>query len=89
MLVPDLIRILHILTVVGSLLIGGGAIVVGVLDVMRDRRDSGQGMGMVFSGIMIVILGPLISRIYSEFLIVVFRIHEALASIEGKLGKEE
>jgi hypothetical protein len=33
-------------------------------------------------GIAIMILGPVIARIYSEILIVVFRIHDDLRSIE-------
>jgi hypothetical protein len=86
MLVPDLIRRLHIVAVVGCVTLG----IVTIVQGFESRwgpwgRD--QDMKMVFSGVAIILLGPLISRIYSEFFIVVFRIHEALASIDSKLQK--
>ena len=68
MITPVLIQVLFWLAVVACLVIGGLALAYG------DERDLGLGLGLI-------ILGPILARIYAEILIVIFRINDHLRQI--------
>ena len=69
MITPILIQILFWLAVVFCLIMG----VVAIL----SNEQYGVAVGVAF-----IILGPIVTRIYSEILIVVFRINDHLRQIQ-------
>ena len=56
--------------------IGG---IIGIVSGLNSRYGGGSE---VFTGLMMLILGPLVVRIYCELLIIIFRIHETLVEIK-------
>ena len=64
----------------------------GMYDGTRDHYYYASRAGMladIFSGLGIMVLGPVVLRVYAEFLIVVFRIHDALNHIQDTLENRE
>lgn len=43
-----------------------------------------DGGASIFAGLLLLIFGPLIARVYCELLIVIFKIHESLEEIRLK-----
>jgi hypothetical protein len=74
MLTPIVIQILFWLGVVACILGGIGAILVGVARIERTPE-------LIGIGILAVVFGPLVMRIYCEWLIVLFRINDTLTDI--------
>lgn len=69
--------VIEYLFVLGALLclIGGGAVFgIGVAD--QDARRIWLGLGLF-------VLGPIVLRLYAEFLVVVFRINETLTDLRN------
>lgn len=71
MLTPTLIKILFWIGVAISVLFG--------LSLMFE------GDFAVILGLLVIIVGPLITRIYCELLIVFFKIHESLTNLNKKV----
>jgi hypothetical protein len=76
MITPVIIQIIFWVGVALCIIIGLGAIFVG--------SRYGEGGGPVW-GILIIIFGPILVRIYCEVLIVFFRINETLTEIKHTL----
>lgn len=74
MITPALIKVIFIILLIGSLLLGLSQIIIGI-------RYSGLS---VLSGIVTLVLGPFLSRIFCEGMIVIFQINETLTKIEKK-----
>ena len=74
MLTPIVIQILFWLGVVACILGGIGAILAGVARIDRTPE-------LIGIGILAVVFGPLVMRIYCEWLIVLFRINDTLTDI--------
>ena len=72
MIAPRLIEALFVL-------ISAGCIFLGVLMAFQDRPNS------LLFGAILAIGGPLITRIWCEFLIVIFRIYETLRDVNDQL----
>ena len=75
MITPVIIQILFWVGVVVSIIFGIGYILIG------SRYNSA---GPVY-GVMLIIFGPLVVRIYCEILIIFFRINETLTEIKHDL----
>jgi len=60
-------------------------VVFGLVAIVRGASARVGGGPEVLSGILILILGPVAARIWSEVLIVVFRILDTLTEIRDKL----
>jgi hypothetical protein len=45
--------------------------------------------GQILTGIVALIIGPLVARIFCETMIVVFRIHDNVAAIKGIAEKKQ
>ena len=75
MITPVIIQILFWVGVALCIIFGIGYILVG----------SRYATGGVFYGLMLLILGPLVVRIYCEILIIFFRINETLTEIKHDL----
>ena len=75
MITPVIIQIIFWVGVALCIIFGLGAIFFG----------SQYGNGGIFWGILVLIFGPLLVRIYCEILIVFFRINETLTEIKHTL----
>ncbi len=71
---PKIITIIFWLGVIGSVLAGLGVIIAGI---------QGQGI-MVLVGLLYIILGPIVVKVYCELVIIAFRIYETLVEIRDK-----
>lgn len=69
MITPVLIQLLFWIAVVASVIVG--------ITMMAARDASG-----IAAGILVVILGPILARIYAEILIVLFKINDHLRRIQ-------
>jgi hypothetical protein len=74
MLTPILIQVMFVL---GSL----AAIAVGL--VVLGNGEAHHHSGRVVGGIALVLLGPVVVRLYAELLIVVFRINDSLTDVRS------
>jgi len=74
MLTPIVIQVLFWLSVVACILGGIGAILAGIARIERTPE-------LIGIGILAVVFGPLVMRIYCEWLIVLFRINDTLTDI--------
>jgi hypothetical protein len=81
MVTPIIIQILFWIGVVTSVIVGIVLIVGGV-----SGRAYGGGT-QVFLGILWLLLGPVIARIWCEVLIVLFSINDTLTEIKNLLKK--
>jgi hypothetical protein len=79
MITPAIIQVLFWVGAVGSII--AGLIIMGI------SFDSHYGGGGVFlTGLLIMLLGPIVVRIYCELLIVFFRMNETLTEIKKELA---
>ncbi len=85
MLTPILIQIVFWLAVV-AIVIGGLVTAVIGLTQLGSRNVAGA-LGTIVAGIVAMIFGPLVARIYAEILIVIFRINETLTDLSQTLSK--
>ncbi len=81
MLTPMIIQVIFWIGVAVCVIGGIITIVTGA-----DRRYGGT---TVLYGLLSILLGPLVVRIYCELLIVIFRINETLTDIKNKMNGEQ
>ena len=74
MVTPIFIQVLFWLGVAACILGGIGAILAGIAHIDRTPE-------LIGIGILAVVFGPLVMRIYCEWLIVLFRINDTLTDI--------
>ncbi len=77
MITPVIIQIIFWVGVVLSIIVGLGYILVG----------SRYGNASPAYGVLIIIFGPIVVRIYCEILIIFFRINETLTEIKHTLDE--
>ena len=91
MITPVIIKILFYIGLIGSL-IGGLVFFLTMSFVNIGYRSIPQILGSVFlgvvGGLLIILLGALVTRIYAELLILVFRINETLTDIKTLLQEK-
>lgn len=69
--------------------VGVGASVIGALVVMAlSFGSSGGGAAQFLGGLIMLVLGPVMVRIYCELLILLFRINETLTEVKNGLAKK-
>jgi len=73
MITPTIIKIIYWIGL-------GVSVLIGLMVLFSGR-------GTFFFGLVLLVLGPLFTRVYCELLIVIFKIHETLANINNKLGQ--
>ena len=81
MITPLIIQIIFWIGVVICVLSGLVTIIAGV------ARSYGGG-SQVLLGLLVLIFGPLVVRIYCELLIIAFRIHDRLVDIKDNTGSK-
>jgi len=77
MITPNIVKIVYVLALVFVVIIGLVTIINGL------NRNFGGGEE-VFSGILIIIFGPVLVRIYCEILLVFFKMNQTLTDIKNK-----
>lgn len=87
MITPVIIKVLFWITLLASI-IGGVIVFFGGIISGISNGEIGTILGGLFGGPLVIVLGILISRIYFELLILVFRINETLTDIK-KIMKEK
>ncbi len=78
MITPVAIQIIFWIGVVACL-------IVGLVNIVGGASAPYGGGTTVLTGILMILLGPVLVRIYCELLIVVFRILDTLGEIKDKL----
>jgi len=81
MITPAIIQILFWVGAVISVL--GGLIIMGT-----SFSRYGGGAGTFFGGLLTLVFGPIVTRIYCEILILFFRMNETLTEIKHGLAKK-
>lgn len=85
MITPIIIQVVFWIAVV-LIIIGGLITIVGGL-LQLGSREPVAGLGTALGGLLIIIFGPLVARVYAEVLMVLFRINETLTDISESLSK--
>ena len=80
MITPVIIQVLFWVGVAIAVIGALGMMVVGV-------TSNGQGI-MVLVGLVMLVIGPVVVRIYCELLILFFRMNETLTEIKNGLAKK-
>ena len=80
MITPVIIQVLFWVGVAIAVIGALGMMVVGV-------TSNGQGI-MVLVGLVMLVVGPVVVRIYCELLILFFRMNETLTEIKNGLAKK-
>ena len=78
MVTPLIIKIIYWIGIVGSVLGGLVTIISGLVS------RFGSGGVAVFSGLLMIVLGPIFTRVMCELMIVQFEIHKNLVEINAK-----
>jgi len=84
MMTPTLIMILFLLAVAVSIFIAVGFILTGLVISLHDQNL--WGLFLVFPGVVFLVVGPFLARIFCELLILSFRMYETLVEINNRLG---
>lgn len=84
MITPVIIKILFYIGIALAIICGIVVLLSGTISAFRQDRV-GLAIGGLLGGPLVVVLGILISRVYSELLIVVFEIHQNLVEIKNKM----
>jgi hypothetical protein len=82
MITPVIIQVLFWLGVVG-------VVVASLFQIVRGILPNYGGGAMVLRGLVILIVGPLLVRVYCELLILLFRMNETLTEIRDALKKKK
>ncbi len=82
MITPSIIKIIFWLGVAIS-------IISGLIIIIGGIASPYGGGGEVISGLLFIIFGPLMTRVYCELLILLFKIHDNLCEIKDKLNEND
>ncbi len=77
MITPSIIKLIFILGITATTLMGLVSIIMGL-------KSSFGGGVQVLTGLLTLVLGPVLVRINCELMIVLFKIHEALEGIKRR-----
>ncbi|MCK5848378.1 MAG: DUF4282 domain-containing protein [Caldisericia bacterium] len=79
MITPVIIKFFFWLGVVSS-------VIIGLIAIFSSIGRSGAFMS-ILGGLLIIVLGPILARVYCELIIVIFKIHESLVDIKNNTEK--
>jgi len=79
MITPTIIKIIFALWCIACVVIG---VVIMITGASGQGPEAAAGL---FGGLMVILLGPLVGRIYCEIVIVIFMINEHLNTIRARL----
>jgi len=81
MITPIIIQVLFWVGVVG-------AVITALVVMAMSFGSSGGGAAQFLGGLIMLVLGPVVVRIYCELLILFFRMNETLTDIKNGLEKK-
>lgn len=82
MITPTIIKILFWVGI-------GFAVLSGIIQIVTGASSPYGGGGMVLTGLLTMLFGPLLVRVYCEILIIFFKMDDSLKKIEKHLGAEK
>lgn len=82
MITPTIIQILF-------WILAGLVIILGLIGIVNGATSNFAGGSQVLGGLLLLLLGPVVIRVYCEILIVVFRMNETLIEIRDSLSKHQ
>lgn len=89
MITPKIIQVLFWIGVALSIISGIITMVGGISQMFSPYGSGFTGFFIILWGFAIMILGTIVSRIYCELLIILFKVYESLVSINNKLEQKE
>ncbi|MDD5614919.1 MAG: DUF4282 domain-containing protein [Candidatus Methanoperedens sp.] len=78
MITPVIVKILYVLGLVIVVLVGLAGIIDGI------NNSYYRGAEKILVGILIIIFGPLLIRVYAEIILLAFKINQTLIEIRNK-----
>jgi len=79
MMTPIIIQILFWIGV-------GVCVIAGIIEIVSGiNAPYGGGGSVVFMGILLLLLGPILVRVWCELMLVLFSIHDAVNKIKNKM----
>ncbi|MFZ7119830.1 MAG: DUF4282 domain-containing protein [Eubacteriaceae bacterium] len=63
-------------------------VIMGLFQIVTSFSYYG-GIGVFISGLLTIVLGPFLVKIYCELLIIIFKIHKELTEINTKLSNND
>ncbi|MBM3994659.1 MAG: DUF4282 domain-containing protein [Planctomycetes bacterium] len=85
MVAPWVLIILFYIVLLLVIIAGVVFIIIGIIGIIELWNDDPVGLIPMLLGVLTLVLGPISLRIYVEFVIIVFRIHDVLTEIRDKL----
>ncbi len=64
----------------------GACVIVGIVSIVAGASRTYGGGWLVVRGILFILIGPLLIRIYCEVLLVFFRILDVVQEVRDRLG---
>jgi len=77
MITPMIVKVLYVLSIVIVVLVG----LAGIINGLNTRY---MGSESILFGILTIIFGPLLIRIYAEIILLVFKMNQTLIEIRNK-----
>jgi hypothetical protein len=77
MITPVIIKVLYVLCIIIVVLVG----LAGIINGLNNRY---MGAESILFGILTIIFGPLLIRVYAEIILLVFKINQTLIEIRNK-----
>ena len=87
MIAPIIIPVLFWIGTIISIIVGLFFIFMGTTSELREFSPAGGEM--VFMGLAYIFLGPIIVRVYCEFLIILFSVNDKLSDIKDILKTQQ
>ena len=81
MITPVIIQVLFWVGAVGT-------VIAALVTMVSSLTRYGSGAGGFFGGLVMLVIGPVLVRVYCELLILLFRINETLTEIKSDLSKK-
>ncbi len=82
MITPLIIQILFWISVVV-------VVIMGLIMIYQGANARYGGGSMIFSGLLMILIGPIVVRVYCELLIVIFSINDTLTNVKNLLKNKE
>ena len=82
MVTPLIIKIIYWIGIVAS-------VVSGLVSIIQGINSYYGGGAMVIGGLLMIILGPIFTRVWCELMIVMFKIYENLVELNSKIKRDE
>jgi len=65
-----------------------GMVIASLVTMVSSLSRYGSGIGGFFGGLLMLVIGPVMVRVYCELLILLFRMNETLTEIKNSLSKK-